>query len=224
MTDDYMMGAFEKTDMWVQRRSSMVTWGAGDTFGAVRIRCFNHDYDYCSGMVYTNQLDNVLLMQTGFVTDRGDFHYIIDKVKDGKLTTEKLLYLFHFEGDCDNVKVEQDGSHFTITDKNIMIDLNIREAYFDGQPMKFRYNADKKRIEAICFEGGKSVDFNEIKNPTYMVLTLSVNEVAGDVATTVVDGMVKSELSVGEKTLKIDSPATPMPYEKTITTVKTSGR
>ena len=36
--------------------------------------------------------------------------------------------------------------------------------------------------------------------------------------------LVKSELSVGEKTLKIESPVTPTEYEKTIRTVKTSGR
>lgn len=222
--DGYNVGAFEIIDTWTQRNSSTVYWGDSDHVTSMRMICFNDEYEYCSGMVYTNQLNNVLLMHTGFVTDRGDFHYIIDKVKDGKLTTEKLLYLFHFEGDCDNIKVTQDGGHFTIEDKNVKIDLNIREAYFDGEPMKLRYNADKKRIEAICFEGGRSVDFNEIKKPTYMVLTLAVNEVADDVNTEVVDGVVKSSLAVGEKTLTIETPSTPLAYEKAIRSVETSGR
>ena len=186
--------------------------------------CYNDEYEYCSGMIYTNQLNNVLLMHTGFVTDRGDFHYIIDKVKDGKLKTKKLLYLFKMEGNCENAVVTQNGSHFTVTDKNIKIDINITDAFFNGEKMTFRYNEEKKRIEAICFETETSVDFNTMDKPTYMVATMTVNQDIDAPKTTVTDGIVKSTLDVFGKTLVIESPATPLKYDDAIEKTKTSGR
>jgi hypothetical protein len=57
-----------------------------------------------------------------------------------------------------------------------------------------------------------------------MVLTLSVNETAGEVKTELTDGVVKSSLLVGEKTLTIESPATPMGCEKAIRSIKISRR
>ncbi len=218
--DGYSVGAFEKIDTWAQRNSGTVYWGDSENVTYLRTRCFNDEYDYCSGMVYTNQYKNVLLVQTGFVTDRGDFHYIIDKVKDGKLTTKKLLYLFHLGGACDNVKVTQDGGHFVISDKNVTIDLNITEAYFDGEPMELRYNDEKKRIEAVCFEGEKSVDFNTMEKPTYMVYTLAVNTKVDAPETKICGNMVTSTLKVEDKTLTLTSHITPVAYDVAIEEVR----
>ena len=221
MAQNYTMGAFEATDTWSQKRSNLIYWGEKGSVKALRLTCFNDEYAYSSGMIYTNQLDNVQLIHTGFVTDRGDFHYIIDKVKDGKLTTEKLLYPFMLEGDCGDVRVTQKGNRFTVEDKDIKIDINIQEAYFNGEPMELRYNADKFRIEAICFEGGNSVDFNEMKNPTYMVATIAVNTEVEIPETTVSDGLVKSKLNVNGKTLTLESPSTPVGFDTAMETVKT---
>ncbi len=220
MAENFTMGAFEATDTWSQKRSSIVYWGEKGSVKSLRLTCFNDEHAYSSGIVYTNQLDNIELLHTGFVTDRGDFHYIIDKVKDGKLTTEKLLYLFMLEGDCENVRVTQNGNRFTVEDKGIKIDINIVESLFDGKPMTLRYNADKCRIEAICFEGGKSVDFNKIKNPTYMVATIAVNTEAEIPEITVSGSLVKSKLNVNGKKLTLESPAFPIGFDKAMETAK----
>jgi len=90
----------------------------------------------------------------------------------------------------------------------------ISSCLYTGRQESIRWRSLNRRL----------APFNEIKKPTYMVLTLAVNEVAGDVKTEIADGLVKSELTVDEKTLKIESPVTPTEYEKTIRTVKTSGR
>lgn len=220
MAQNYTMGAFEATDTWSQKRSNLIYWGEKGSVKALRLTCFNDEYAYSSGMVYTNQLNNVQLIHTGFVTDRGNFHYIIDKVKDGKLTTEKLLYVFMLEGDCQNVRVTQNGNRFTVEDKGITIDINIVEALFDGEPMTLRYNADKCRIEAVCFCGGGSVDFNKIKNPTYMVATIAVNAKVDIPESAVWDGLVKSKLNVDGKILTLESPALPVGFDKAMETAK----
>jgi len=222
--DGYSMGAFEKTDMWTQRRSSMIYWGDENHKTALHIRCINKDYDYCSGMVYTNQFENVMLSHCGFVTDRGDFHYILDKTKDGKLTTEKLFFKFELEGDCENVKVTQDGGRFTITDKGIKIDLNITEAVFDGQPMELFYNEKDKCIEAVCFDGERTIEFANLKSECYMVFTLAVKETVSAPVTIMEDDLLKSEIMVKGKTLKLYSPYIPVGFDSAIEKTKTEGR
>lgn len=227
MTDQYTMGAFEKTDMWVQRRSSMVSWGAGDTFGAVRIRCFNYDYDYCSGMVYTNQLDNVMLSHTGFATDRGDFHYILDNVIAGRgikseLTTKKLFYKFCLEGTASDAKVIRSGNNFVIDSGNVKVYINIYEALFCGNPMDIVYNEEEKQIELICFDEEQTVDFAKIEKPTYVVFTMSVNEEAEAPVTISENGKVTSSLNVHGKKLTLTSYTTPKTFDDIIENTKTS--
>jgi hypothetical protein len=227
MTDDYAMGAFEKTDMWVQRRSSMVTWGTGDTFGAVRIRCFNYDYDYCSGMVYTNQFDNVMLSHTGFATDRGDFHYILDNVIAGRgikseLTTKKLYYAFCLEGTAQNAIVTRCQNNFVIDSGNIKVYINIHKAVFCGKDMDIVYNEEAKQIELICFNEEKTVDFATVEEATYMVFTMSVNEEAGTPVTKEENGFVTSELIVRGKKLNLTSYTTPKSCDYIIEDTKTS--
>lgn len=226
MGEGYAMGAFEKTDMWTQRRSSMVYWGEGERATCMYLRCMNYDYDYCSGMVYTNQYNNVMLSHTGFVTDRGDFHYILDKTKDGTLTTKKLFFQFAFDGDCENIDVKQDGGKFTISDKGITIYLNIAEAVFDGQPMNVFYNEKDKCIEAVCFDSERTVDFNSLGTDCHMVFTMSVNKDCPNPVTTKDDKekLIKSELVTDGKTLKICSPYIPVGYDSAIEKTKTEGR
>lgn len=211
--EDYSMGIFEKIDTWTQRNNGTIYWGDAGHVKFLRLRCFNNEYDYCSGMVYAVQNKNVQLIHTGFVTDRGDFHYIIDKVKDGKLSTEKLLYLYELGGECENVKVTQNGKSFTVTDDNIEININIYDAYFDGEEMKFRYNEEKRRVEAVCFDDGRSVDFNIMKNPTYMVMTVSVNEKCEVPETVVSEDAVTSTLKCNDATITLKSPVTPVSFD-----------
>lgn len=227
MTDNYQMGAFEKTDMWVQRRSSMVSWGKGDTFGAVRIRCFNYDYDYCSGMVYTNQYENVMLSHTGFATDRGDFHYILDNVIKGRgiksqLTTKKLFFKFGLEGTAQDAKVTQNGHNFVIDSGDVKVYINIYEALFCGQPMEILYNEEEKQIELICFDEEKTVDFAQISQPTYVVFTMSVNEEAEAPVTIVENDKVTSTLEFCGKKLTLSSYATPKSFDDIIENTKTA--
>lgn len=221
MTDSYLMGAFEKTDMWTQRRSSMICWGKNGKMTTFRIRCMNDDYDYCSGMVYTRQFENVALSHAGFVTDHGDFHYILDKEINSTLTTKKLWFKFELEGDCGEAKITQNGNRFTIADKGMTIDLNIVSAYFDGKPMEIKLNEEGNFIEAVCFCGERTVDFARLSGKTCMVFTMAANAVAGDVETKEENGTITSTLKVGDITLSVSSPKLPVKFDEAIETVKT---
>ena len=79
--------------------------------------------------------------------------------------------------------------------------------------MKFSYTDEKHRIEAVCFEGGKSVDFNTMKKPTYMVMTVSVNEKCDAPETAVSGDSVTSTLKCKDATITLKSPVAPVSFD-----------
>lgn len=169
---DYCMGAFEASDLWAQRRTSMIIWGKENY---LRLRCIDGDHDYCSAMAYTAQYKNKMLTNIGFVTDRGSFHYILDKVKDGIVESDLLCFEFEPGGDIKNIKVERTGNKFKYISEDITIYLNIKEWVFDGQPGNIEFDEEKKTVRLLCFRGRNKIDTKKLKN-TYGVFTLSVNE------------------------------------------------
>ena len=173
-------------------------------------------------MVYTRQFENVALSHTGFVTDHGDFHYILDKEINSTLTTKKLWFKFELEGDCTNAKIEQNGNRFTITDKDMVIDLNILSAYFDGEPMEIKLNKEGNYIEAVCFDGEKTVDFAKLSGKTCMVFTMAANSKAEIPETKECNGFITSTLKVGDKTISVSSPEIPVTFDEAIEKVTTS--
>ena len=224
IADDFAMGAFEKSDLWVQRGTGIVVWGNAEKRTLMRTHCISDMHDYSSGMVYTNQLNDVMLCHTGFATDHGDVHYILDTDKNGKLTTSRLMFTFKFEGDCENLKLTKDKNKFKIEDKDITIYINVYEALFDGKEMELRYNEEAKQIEAICFDVENTIEFSETNNPTYMVYTISVNKDLEAPRTEVLGEMVKSVLDVDENVLILESPVFPVEYDVAIESVKTEKR
>ena len=140
--------------------------------------------------------------------------------------TKKLFYKFEFDGDCDNIKVEQNGGRFTVKDKGITIEINITEAVFDGKPMKLCYNETDKCIEAVSFGTERTIDFKNLKSDCHMVFTLAVNTDCPEPVTAKDESeqLLKSELTVDGKTLTLCSPYIPVGYDSAIEKTKTEGR
>ena len=85
----------------------MVVWGEGNP-AYMRIRGLIGDYDFCSAMVYGVQENNRMAGHLGFVSDRGSFHYILDKQKDGVYETDRLCFCFELGG-REDLAFEKDG-------------------------------------------------------------------------------------------------------------------
>lgn len=159
MTEHYSMGAFDKSDMWNQRRTCSVIWSDGSISHSFRLRCLNNGYDYCSGVASATMKDNVIIGNIGFVTDHGDFHYILDKKISPELKTKSLEFVFELTGE--GVCIERSGDVFEINDKNVRIKLKIAEWLFDGHKASIEY--DRTRIVLKAYKGAeKTIDFNSI--------------------------------------------------------------
>lgn len=179
MTDTYSVGCFSCADFWVQKRPLMAIWG-GDKPTFMRLRAFHNDYDFCSGLVRASQNKNTIVAAMGFCTDRGSFHFSLDKNKTGIFNFEKLFFRLETGGYTDELTIEQKGNIITVCDRGISININISCFIFDGKDAKIVVDNQNKCIDFICYDGeDKVIDINTLCD-TYGIFTLTVNGDAPD--------------------------------------------
>lgn len=213
----YSMGAFEKTDLWAQRRTDMIYWGNAADLKAIRFRCIATDTDYCSAMAYSAMFQNGILSTAGFAVDHGAFHYLLDHDKNGILKTQKLFFCFDIMGK--EIEIRQKQNQFIVYDEGTSIFIHIVKAVFDDQDMMCAINHQKNRIEVICYEDGREVDFNHI-GQCYMVFTMSVDEKMQNIKTEVCNKTVCATAMFQGKWLEITSPAVPGTYLQSLKAAK----
>lgn len=176
----YSMGAFAFCDTWNQRRNCMVLWDE-DHPKYFRLRCIDGDYDFCSGIVSINQDHNKFLGHLGLVSDRGTFHYILDKVKNGIYETDALYFKFELGGDLNGLKIEQNGKDFTIHDGAMQILLHIEKWMYDGKEAEVRLSEDGTAVILEGYRGQKTMlDTNKLGD-TYGIFTMTVEYQSEDI-------------------------------------------
>ena len=168
----YSMGAFVFCDTWNQRRNCMIVWDS-ERPKYFRLRGMDGDYDFCSGIVNIRQDHNKLLGQLGLVSDRGTFHYILDKDKNGIYETDALYFKFEMGGETDGLEIVQRGRDFYIEDDLMKIVLHVEEWMFDGKEAPVRVTEDGKAVILEGYRGDKiMLDTNKLGD-TYGVFTLT---------------------------------------------------
>lgn len=199
MSGEYSIGAFDKSDLWNQRRTCSVVWKTGGRIRSFRLRGIKGDYDFCSAVTSADMYENKIAAAVGFVKDHGDFHYILDKQISSKVKTERIAFVFELSGDCEDVKILRKGNAFEISDGSLTIYLNILEWIFDGEKAEIRLNEEKKTIELIGYEGQeKIIDFESIRE-SYGLFTMSVNEDIKNAETEVRNGVAVISAEEGRR-------------------------
>ncbi len=175
ITDKYAMGAFDKSDLWNQRRTCSTVWNKNGCHRGIRLRCINGSYDFCSGVVSADVNADTMAACVGFVNDHGDFHYILDKRKDGIIKTDFLGFRLEVFGDAGDVELSECEDGYFVTDGYIEINIKIPVWTFDGKEAAVRLDRDNKRIELIAYEGEeKTIDLSKI-NSTCGAFVLSID-------------------------------------------------
>ena len=169
------MGAFEMCDCWGQRRNVMVVWDKAHP-KYFRLRCRMGEHDFCSGFTRAMQERNKILGHLGLVTDRGSFHYILDKDKSGRYETEHLSFLFELGGETGDLKIMQKGKDFWILDGQVEICLHVECWIFDGQEAPVKVSGDGKSVILMGYEGPMKVLDTTGLGDTWGGFTLTVQE------------------------------------------------
>lgn len=174
MTNEFSLGCFNCCDLWVQKRPLMAIWGM-DKPTVLRLRSIHNDYDFCSGIVRAIQKDNTVLAAFGLCTDRGSFHFGLDKNKSGIFEFEKLFFRLEADGYIDELTISQKGNIITVKDRDVIVNINISDVLFDGKKIDVIVNNDNKYIDFVYYDGkNKTIDINNL-GATYGVFTLAVN-------------------------------------------------
>ena len=171
------MGAFGMCDCWGQRRNVMVVWDR-ERPKCFRLRCIMGEYDFCSGFTRAVQNKNMILGHLGLVTDRGSFHYILDKDKSGCYETDSLYFSFELGGDTEGLQIRQKGKDFLIWDKAVRIRLHVEKWFFDGKEAKVKVSENGKSVILMGYEGPvKRLDTRRLGD-TWGVFTLTAESAA----------------------------------------------
>lgn len=171
------MGAFGMCDCWGQRRNVMVVWDR-ERPKCFRLRCIMGEYDFCSGFTRAVQNKNMILGHLCLVTDRGSFHYILDKDKSGCYETDSLYFSFELGGDTEGLQIRQKGKDFLIWDKAVRIRLHVEKWFFDGKEAKVKVSENGKSVILMGYEGPvKRLDTRRLGD-TWGVFTLTAESAA----------------------------------------------
>ena len=223
VTGRYSMGAFALCDCWAQRRNVMVVWDK-EKPKYFRLRCINGDYDFCSGLAVCSQEKNVILGHLGLVTDRGSFHYILDREKDGRYLTKALTFKFELGGWTERLRIEKaDGEdEWVIRDRELTISLRIPAWFCDGKSCEPYLAEDGRALILPVYEGEEKLLDTTVLGETYGVFRLAAEsgdpeeirlEQASEVITAAAAKGLVSSVCGG---LKVSSHTCPVPYREAL--------
>ncbi|THF77732.1 hypothetical protein [Cohnella fermenti] len=180
MNPSFSLGSFAEYDLWNQRRPLMAYWGTPENCTYLRLRCLHDGQDYASAILRTSQQENHLVGGVYFVKDHGDFHFILDPLKEGgKLRARKLSLRFEIGGWVDQVQLPQEariGSAFSIRAPGIAVHIHPLICEFDQRTIRVEIGEEgpARWIEFILFEGEEqTLDFERISQAAF-VFGLSV--------------------------------------------------
>ena len=145
----YCLGSFDRHDLWNQRRPLMAYLKNGEAVTAFRVRCMHDDMDFASAIISTAQIKNDTVSAIGFVTDHGDYHYILDPMQDASITANKFSIRFELSGCMADTSIEELDGDYIFRAGDVRARLRILHVTFDGHPV---VHSIYKTIETVGLE------------------------------------------------------------------------
>lgn len=116
LTPNFALGSCNRSDFWVQRRPLLGYWGGSERPPKwMQLRVLKDDYDFCSALFHSVQQEGMVLGAISFRTDGGDRHPLIDRIRDGSFTFQRIVAEMHFGGWSSSYKVLFDGKELVDT-------------------------------------------------------------------------------------------------------------
>lgn len=171
-TKKYLFGALQKTDLWDQRRTSMVLWDK-DSKKSFKLRCMKDGFSFSSAMAYTAMNGDEMLTVVGFSTDHGSKHYILDRFENGTIETESLKFTMKINGAYNKENFKRNGNELVYGDGKISFSVKVLAWVFDGAEGEVRFTDDG--FELVCHDGeSRTLNLSELKE-TYGVISMKIN-------------------------------------------------
>lgn len=160
---DYCLGSFDRHDLWNQRKSLMGYFATERGPICFRARCLHDQMDYASAVMVNAQIENAVAGGVSFVTDHGDYHYILTPLQNKTITADCLCMQFGFTGPVETVTVEQEADRlwrFRMPGRDLL--LTILTAAFGENDVQFETYAQPDQVGLrVIFARGEhlTIDF-----------------------------------------------------------------
>lgn len=153
MTDKYTLSTANRSSLWNQRRPFLVYWGTVQTPKYLQVRFLHDDYDFSSATFFSQQKENKVLAAIGFISNGGDKHISIDRLKDGKFRAKDLRLRFEFGN------VKRPGELAIPASVSAPFSIKLDELKFNMQLYCAEFNGFKGRWEKGGDDKSSWIDF-----------------------------------------------------------------
>ncbi len=94
----FALGTINKGDLWNQRRALLLHYGTAAAPGYLHLRFLKNGYDFSSAIFTGAQRDGVVVGAVNLITNGGDTHVSLDKVKNATIRARDLRLRFELGG------------------------------------------------------------------------------------------------------------------------------
>lgn len=221
LTDEYALSTANRSSLWNQRRPFLLYWGQVQKPKYLQVRFLHDNYDFSSATYYSDQERNKILAGINFISNGGDKHISIDRLKEGKFIANDLRLRFEFGNMNEQDKLilpESVNDLITINLDQLILKMQLYSTQFDGFTGRLEKGGDDTNcwIDLVFYSGvEKEFDLTKI-DKAFAGFIFEVN--------TVGDGSENREVKVSEtdgvlniewKGLKLETPIKPQSLENT---------
>lgn len=167
MNDRYTLGTLHIENLWNQHRDVLGYFGTVDAPFAFCLKCTHDGWDYCSGVAGSVQDKGRVLSVVGFMTNGGDTHINLDKVKNAQITAEDFRVQWEFYGDIEKLDVTETNGTFTVTEREsgFAVTVGFPFVSFGDYPVHFEVtrNGNCLGVAAVLYHGERTtIDFGNM--------------------------------------------------------------
>lgn len=156
---DACIGSANYENLWTQRRPILGFWRVADTVAVFRASIrHDGDRDFCSGALRAHQEHRSLLALASLVTERGDFHDILDRPADGVFRIADLHVSLQLRGPGATIRETSPGL-FTLACGSWQVVVQPACAIFDDHTITWRaeQHANEAVLRAVIDDGAPLV-------------------------------------------------------------------
>lgn len=208
---NFALGTINQGDLWNQRRALLLHLGTADKPGYLQLRFLKDGYDFASAWLTSSQREGTAVGIVTLVTDGGDTHISLDKVKNARFRAHDLRVRFELGGPAAHearVTLADKSPSALISMGQLQVAIDVLSAQFGTSAGRVEIGQDNDHqwIDVVLAEGNeRDYDLHAIKQAA-VGFALSVG-VQGAASAQVRDG----KLSVTCGPLSVAMPVAPGP-------------
>jgi hypothetical protein len=180
LTEKYALSTVNRSGLWNQRRPFLVYWGTVQSPKYLQVRLLHDDYDFSSALFFSQQNENKILAGINFISNGGDKHPSIDRLKDGKFVAWDLRLRFEFGNLANSTALflpAVNNEPFSLNVDDLKFNFHLYFAEFNGLKGHWEKGSDGKKswIDFVLYSGPETT-FDLINiNRAVMGFTFSID-------------------------------------------------